>query len=134
MESEKILGYNVCTIEEQKLLKNIFQDFENNIQNFIVNINPEIIIQNYENKELKNHFNSQKYQIPDGIGIILASKIKKGKLKKRITGIDLMQKICEESVNHKARIFLYGAKEGIAKAAKEQLEEGIEGIEIVRCN
>lgn len=131
MEREKILGYDVCTIEEQELLKNIFQDFENNVQNFIVNINPEIIIQNYENEELKTHFNSQKYQIPDGIGIIMASKIKKGKIRKRITGIDFMQRICKESVEHNAKIFLYGAKEGVAELAKSQLEERIKGINIV---
>lgn len=135
MKKENILGFDVCNISSSDLIKNIFDDFNNNISNFIVNINPEIIIKNYKNKNLKNIFNSQKYQIADGIGIILASKIKHKKIKERITGIDLMQLICKESVKYDSRIFLYGSKNTIADKAKSELEQLYPDIQIVgTCN
>ena len=135
MNKENILGFDVCNISSNDLIKNIFDDFNNNISNFIVNINPEIIIKNYKNKNLKNIFNSQKYQIADGIGIILASKIKHKKIKERITGIDLMQLICKESVKYDSRIFLYGSKNTIADKAKSELEQLYPDIRIVgTCN
>lgn len=135
MQKENILGFDVCNTSSDQLVENIFQDFNNSISNFIVNINPEIIAKNYKNNELKEYFNSQKYQIPDGIGIIIASKIKHNKLQERITGIDLMQLICKESVKYDSKIFLYGSKNDISNKAKEELKKLYPNINIVgTCN
>lgn len=135
MEKENILGFDVCNIDCKCLVDNIFNDFNNNISNFIVNINPEIITKNYKNSELKNIFNSQKYQIADGIGIVYASKLKHGKITQRISGIDLMNSICRESVNYNSKIFLYGSKNDISSKAKKELEILYPNINIVGvCN
>ena len=100
MEKEQILGFNVSTYASAILLKEIFKDYLKNEQLFIVNINPEIAVSNFKNEEFRNILNKQKYQIPDGTGIVWASKKNNGNIKERITGIDLMQKICEESQNY----------------------------------
>ncbi len=131
MEKEKILGFNVVTYKMEQLVQKIFKDYENNEQIFIVNINPEIAASNYKNEEFKNVLNQQKYQIPDGSGIVWASKKQKGNIKERIAGIDLMLKICEESQKYSSNIFLYGGKESIAEKAKEQLETLFPKIRIV---
>ena len=52
MEKENILGFDICNTNYEDLVNNIFDDFNKNITNFIVNINPEIITKNYKNKEL----------------------------------------------------------------------------------
>lgn len=130
MKKEKILGFDVCITNYENLIENIFNDFNKNIRNFIVNINPEIVTKNYKNKQLKNIFNSQKYQIPDGIGIIYASRLQKGKIKNRITGIDLMNLICENSRKFNSSIFLYGSKDDISKKSKQELEKLYPGIHI----
>ena len=135
MDKEKILGFNVCTYNTEQLLNNIFQDYLKNEQLFIVNINPEIVVSNYKNKNLRKILNEQKYQIPDGSGIVWASKKNKGNIKQRITGIDLMIDICEKSQGYNARIFLYGSKPGIATLAKENLKNKFPKINIVgECN
>lgn len=135
MKKEKILGFNVCSIDEKELVNGIFLDYQNNEQSFIVNINPEIAVTNYNNKEFKEILNEQKYQIPDGTGIVWASKKNKGNIKQRITGIDLMIDICEKSQGYNARIFLYGSKPGIATLAKENLKNKFPKINIVgECN
>lgn len=131
MDKETILGFNVSTYNSEELITNIFEDYKNNEQLFIVNINPEIVVTNYKNKELKESFNKEKYQIPDGTGIVWASKRKKGNIKTRITGIDLMLKLCEKSQEFSSRIFLYGGAEGIAENAKEELEKQFPNINII---
>jgi len=135
MKKEKILGFNVITCDEQELLKNIFKDYEQNNQIFIVNINPEIAINNYKNESFKKILNEQKYQLPDGSGIVWASKLRKGNIKQRIAGIELMVKICEEAQQYSSRIYLYGGEEGIAEKAKIELEKSFPKINIVGvCN
>lgn len=131
MNNEQILGFNVSTYNQEELLKNIFKDYKNDEQLFIVNINPEIAVTNYENENLKEMFNNQKYQIPDGSGIVWASKKKKGNITKRITGIDLMLKICEKSVEYKASIYLYGGKPKISEFAREELIKKYPEINII---
>lgn len=131
MIKEKILGFDVCTYNQEELLKNIFKDYKENKQLFIVNINPEIAVTNYKNSELKKEFNKQRYQIPDGSGIVWASKKKKGNIKERITGIDLMMEICEKSQEYACKIYLYGAKPEIVEKAKQNLERDYPKINIV---
>lgn len=131
MNKEKILGFDVCITDQENLVNNIFNDFNNNVHNFIININPEIVTRNYKNKELKNIFNSQKYQIADGIGIIYASKLQKGNITTRITGIDLMNSICKRSCEFDSSIFLYGSREGISEKAKIELKNLYPKINIV---
>lgn len=131
MEKEKILGFDVCNIQPKELLQDIYNDYKNNRQSIILSVNPEIILNNYKNDEYINLINNQKYQIPDGIGIIYASKFNGGHIKKRITGIDLMNEICMNSINYNSKIFLYGSKPGVAQKAKEQLKNKYPGINIV---
>lgn len=134
MNKEKILGFNVSTLNSENLIKNIFEDYNKQEQLFIVNINPEIVVKNYRNEELKQEFNNQKYQIPDGMGIVWASKKQNGNIKERVAGIDFMLKLCEESIKHSSKIFLYGGKEGIASRAKRKLEKQYNGINIIGVN
>nr|MBP3680528.1 WecB/TagA/CpsF family glycosyltransferase [Clostridia bacterium] len=135
MEKEKILGFDVCNCNEQELIQDIMEDYNQNNQIMITNINPEIIINNYKDEAYIHNLNDQKYQIPDGIGTVLASKINKGKIKNRIAGIDFMYKIIEVTIKYNSKIFLYGAKPGIAEAAKKELENDFNNINIVgTCN
>lgn len=135
MNKEKILGFDVCISDKEDILNSIFSDYEKSEQNVIVNINPEIVINNYKDKEFVENLNKEKYQVPDGIGIVYASKINKGNIKNRIAGIDLLNDICEKSIKYKAKIFLYGAKPEIADKAKQELEKKYSGINIVGvCN
>ncbi len=135
MDKENILGFDVCNTNLQELTSFIFNDFNSNITNFIVNINPEIIINNYKNYELIKIFNKHNYQIPDGMGIGWASKKHEGNIKTRITGIDLMQNICKNSSLNNGKIFLYGSKPGISEKAKLELENTYKNINIVgTCN
>lgn len=131
MEKEKILGFDVCCCDEQSLINNIFEDYKQNNQIMITSINPEIIINNYKNKTYMCNLNGQKYQIPDGIGIVLASKINRGKIKNRIAGIDFMYKIINESIKYNSRIFLYGAKPEVIEKAEQELKNNYKNINIV---
>lgn len=131
MNKEQILGFYVTTYNFQELINNIFQDYKKNEKLFIVNINPEIVVNNYKNYELKKIFNNQKYQIPDGSGIVWASKKRKGNIKERITGIDLMLQICKKSQEYHSKIYLFGAKPEIVEKAKQNLQTEYPQINIV---
>jgi N-acetylglucosaminyldiphosphoundecaprenol N-acetyl-beta-D-mannosaminyltransferase len=127
---ETILGVDVSTDNYDALTAKLLKRIDNREKAFIVAINPEKIIKAQEDPSLMKLLNSADFQIPDGIGVILASKFKGGQIRERVTGIDMMLKLCETAAKHQKRIFLYGGKPGRADEAKVKLEEMYPGIQI----
>lgn len=127
---ETILGVDVSTDNYDTLTAKLLKKIDNREKAFIVAINPEKIIKAQEDEKLMQLLNSADFQIPDGIGVILASKFKGGQIRERVTGIDMMLKLCEAAAKHQKKIFLYGGKPGRADEAKVKLEEMYPGIQI----
>ena len=128
---EKILDINVCTLDYNELKKAVKKNIENSKKSFIVAINPEKVIKSRVDSDLKNILNNAKYPIPDGIGIVVASKLRNGKIKKRITGIDSMEMLCELANENKYKVFLYGTKEEVLLTAVNNLKNKYPNMEIV---
>lgn len=131
MKKENIMGINVCVTNYTELQDKIESDIKNNKKSFIVAINPEKILKARKDNKLKDILNSAEYQIADGIGVVYASKLKKGKIKSRVTGIDCMNMLCNISNEKGYKIFMYGSKEGTIEKAKKELEKKYTKIKIV---
>ena len=131
MKKENYLGVDVCATDMEKVLNEIDVIIKNRKPSFLVAINPEKIMKAQKDEKLKELINSADLQIPDGIGIVYASKLKKGDIKKRVTGIDLMQNICDMSAKKGYKVFLLGAKPGVAEEASKILMERYAGLNIV---
>ena len=127
---ETVLGIQVNTENYDELLPKVFERIETGEKSLIVAINPEKIIKAKEDPALKTLLNNAEFQIPDGIGVILASKIQKGRITERVTGVDMMLRLCEEAAKRKKPIFLYGGKPGVADKAADKLKEMYPGIMI----
>ncbi|ABO68439.1 MULTISPECIES: WecB/TagA/CpsF family glycosyltransferase [Geobacillus] len=122
MEKEQYLGVYVSTLTYDDILADIEKRMEAGQKSTIIAVNPEKVIAAGKNDELKQLINTATYQIPDGIGVVLASKLKGGHLASRVTGIDLMERLIARAAEKGYRVFLYGAKEEVVKKAKENLE------------
>ncbi|WP_079527271.1 WecB/TagA/CpsF family glycosyltransferase [Halobacillus hunanensis] len=118
---ERFLGVNVSSHSYEQLKEKVMSDIEQKRQSYIVAINPEKILKAQQDVELRHLLNQATYQIPDGVGVLLASKIKGGNISQRVTGIDMFLTLCEQASLHDKSVFLYGAKPGVAEKAKEGL-------------
>ncbi|QUG40553.1 WecB/TagA/CpsF family glycosyltransferase [Psychrobacillus sp. INOP01] len=119
---EMILGVKVDTDNYDELIKKLFKRIDSKEKSLVVAINPEKLMKAKEDQSLKDLLNRAEFQIPDGIGVILASKLNKGNIKSRVTGIDMMDRIVREAARTGKSIFLYGAKPGVAESAAEALK------------
>lgn len=125
---EYYLGFKTSLMDINKISKEVFKEDK---QVVIYNINPLICVNFRNNKSIKEEFNKESYNIPDGNGIVLSAKLTSNNLNKSIPGIELMEKICEESIKNNYSIYLYGAKEDSVTKTKEKLEKKYKGINIV---
>lgn len=131
MKKENILGIDVIVSDYEQLMESIKKDIAEKQKKMIIAINPEKILTARNDDQLKEILNNADYQIPDGMGIVIASKLKSGGIKSRITGVDTMEKLCQLANKEGYRIFMYGAKEATIMKAKQVLESRYPNIKIV---
>jgi len=99
--------------------------------NLIVTPNPEIVVSCERNEDLRRTINSASLRLPDGVGIIWASRLLRRPLKERVTGIDFMIKLASLCERKKLRVFLLGSSPGIAEGAGDRLKQMYPGINVV---
>jgi N-acetylglucosaminyldiphosphoundecaprenol N-acetyl-beta-D-mannosaminyltransferase len=60
--------------------------------------------------------------IPDGISIVLAARLLGKPVPERVTGGDLMERLCEESARHNLSVFFLGGLPGAAELTARKFE------------
>lgn len=131
MKRENYLGVNVCNADMGETLEEIDKIIKKRVPSFVVAINPEKIMKASKDKRLLELLNSAAIQIPDGVGVLIASRLKGGSIRTRVTGIDLMYGICQNAAKKGYRVYLLGAKPGVANKAGEILKSRYNGLNIV---
>src|SRR5699024_8064206 len=85
-----VLFDNVTLTEMRDRIKLFFESqSEKNL--FIVTANPEIVDCSTDNEAYRKLINKGDYVIPDGTGVVMASKLLKSPLKDRVPCIELME-------------------------------------------
>lgn len=124
-EQINIGGVKIDFVPLKKILKQASTWSKYNKKHHITTPNPEQIIIAQEDREFKRIINASDLSIPDGIGLVLAARIKNGLFNssfKRISGVDLMLALCDLAEKEDLKVFLLGGKNNAAQKAKKQLK------------
>lgn len=92
--------------------------------------NPEIVMEAYHNKKLQDILNTSGLVVPDGIGVVIGSKIIGQALPMRVAGYDLVQSLFSRMKDEDMKVFFYGAAPGVAALAKEKMEAAYPGLKV----
>lgn len=99
-----------------ELLKQVADQIEHSSKpTYIFTPNPEQVVQAKHNRELQEAFVESDYNIPDGIGVVLAAKFlhlfgKADLIQQRISGRELVEDLLDLSAQKQFRILLIGGK------------------------
>ncbi len=127
----KILGVEVDTLTNKEVLDKVDLFLKEEGMKTIFTPNPEMIMATREDEYFMEVLNSANIVIPDGIGVVYASKLNKVKIKERVAGSDTVFSIFEKHKNLGRTVYLLGAGKGVAETAKEKMEEKYKGLQIV---
>lgn len=130
MNKEQILGVNVSPLTYDGVIGDLKQRMVAKEKSTIIAVNPEKFIAAGKDEKVKELINSSTYQIPDGIGVIIASKLKGGQITSRVTGVDMMERLLKFAAEENHPIFMYGAKEEVVQKAMENIKAKFQGITI----
>lgn len=117
-----ILGtpFHPLTVEETLATMEGFLGTEEN--HIIVTPNPEGVMQARRNPDFAQAIHHAALSLADGIGILLAAKLKRLKLPGRVRGVDITLALFERLATQGATLYLLGAAPGVAQRAKENIQ------------
>ena len=130
MKKEQYLGVNVITLNYDEIIEDIKKRMEAGLTSTIIAVNPEKVITASKDEQIKTLINDATYQIPDGVGILMASRLKGGAIQSRVTGVDMMDRLLKFASDEGKKVFMYGAKEEVVATAKAKIEEKYPSIQI----
>ncbi|NLM03428.1 MAG: WecB/TagA/CpsF family glycosyltransferase [Clostridiales bacterium] len=126
----EILDVPIDIVSSEEAFEKLKTFLEGDKLNKVFTPNPEIVMIAQEDRELARILREADLVLADGIGLIIASKIKNLGLKERVTGIDTMEKLLTYSAEQSKSIYLLGGKPGNAELACKNIEKAYSGIRI----
>lgn len=97
---------------------------------YVVTPNPEFILAAESDPEFQRILNGADLVLPDGVGVVYAARILGTPLQGRVPGIDFAQRMVEILAAQGGRLYLLGAKPGVAEEAGRRLSEKYPGLVI----
>ncbi len=118
----KIFGVRFDKVNALEANKKFISFMESDRLKTIFTPNSEIVMKAQEDPEFKEILNEGDLVIPDGIGVIIASKIHHLGLNERVPGIEMMSMMLEYCNRTGKSIYLFGGKPTVADMAAEKIK------------
>lgn len=126
----KVLGIDYNNVTVGQAASEIYEMVCSSKGGYVVTPNAEIAENYFKNADLKAAVSGADYVLPDGAGVVLASKICGNPLLGRATGVDVASELLKLLSSGGKRLFLLGAKPGVAQKAAENIVAKYPGIKI----
>ena len=122
MQRVNILGVAVSDISENSAIEAILaMSRDRNKGHQVVTCNPEFVMLARRNADFAKILSAADLVVADGKGVVLAKLLLGGKEQMRITGVDLVEKLCEESAKSAIAVGFLGGFGRVAEVvAKRQ--------------
>lgn len=131
MDKLSIMGVRINNISMNEVLKLAEQKIKNDEKYIIYTPNTEIIMMCQKDEEFLNIMNKSNINVPDGVGLIYAGKIKKFPLKEKVAGYDLSINLLKMADEKGLKLYAVGGRPGVAEAAMQNVQKKYPGIKIV---
>ena len=121
------ISFDNVTLEEA-VAQGLALTEESQAGRYVVTPNSEIVYACRETAGLADVLNRAALALPDGIGVVYASRILGRPLKEKVAGIDFAAGLAKGLSHTGKSLFLLGAKPGVAEQAAEKLRESNPGL------
>ncbi len=130
--TERILDYEVSTLPPASLAPHIesWLDASDNSARHIACANPHSIEVARTDPTFKTALLEADMLIPDGVGIVFASKFNGGDITERVTGFDLFQAASTLVARRKGRMMFLGSSEDVLATIRDNMARDYPEIEV----
>lgn len=96
----------------------------------VVTPNAEHALMCRRDRRLLEIINSSELVLPDGISVVLASRIIGDPVRQKLAGVEFADALCGRLAEAGRSLFLFGAKPGVAEQAAENLRQRFAGLTV----
>lgn len=112
----------------------ICENLHQGIQTAVYTPNAEIVQSCVEEKSLYNVINSAEIVIPDGIGVVKASRILGTPVKEKVAGVTVGELLLERLAGSEYSFYFLGGKPGVAEQAAIRMADKYHGLKVAGCH
>lgn len=127
----EILGIRIDEVTMDEALNRATCFLNEDKFHMIFTPNPEMLMVAKDDAEFSAILNASDMNIPDGNGIVWASKRLKNPLSERVAGFDFIHKIFECGEINPISFYFLGSKPGVAEKAAENIQKNFSGVTVV---
>lgn len=125
-----VLGVSFDSLTPEEALASGIRLAQTEGFHYAVTPNPEFLRAAKRNQPFRQALNGADLVLPDGVGVIYAAKILGRPLRGRVTGIDFASGLIAWMAQSGKRLFLLGAKPGVAEQAAARLTAEYPGLNV----
>ena len=128
MERVSILGLPVDKVDMPEAVSRVEELVARDRTCQVVTLNSEIAMMAQEDAELRDVICEADLVVPDGVGVVWASRVLGFPLPQRVAGFDLMQELLICAAKNNRSVFFLGAEPGVAQEAAECAKRRVPGL------
>lgn len=121
MKRTVLLGTELDALSLEEAVNRAMAEMKLRRSAYVVTPNAEMLVSARRNPALCEAVNGAALSLPDGIGVLLVSRILGTPISDRVTGIDFAAALMDEMAKKRMRVYLLGAREGVGRAAEQRL-------------
>ena len=111
-----ILGVKVNDISTNSAVDRIIELCrDRKKRHYVVTVNSEFVMLARRNRQFFNILAQADLALPDGAGIVFSKRIFGGKVRDRVTGVDLIEEICQKVKDQPVRVGFLGGFGDVAE-------------------
>ncbi len=126
-----LLGVPVAAVTMEEALDILERFVSERRTHLVVTSDASSIVRAQEDEEFRRIVQSADLVTPDGIGVVWGARLLGLPVYQRVPGVELMAKLCERAAQKGWKVFLLGAKPGVAELAAKNLQARYPGLQIV---
>jgi N-acetylglucosaminyldiphosphoundecaprenol N-acetyl-beta-D-mannosaminyltransferase len=131
MEKQPLLNTFVNNVSMDETVLEIEKMIREKQKSYIVAINVDVVLKIEHDAYLKKITDEADMVLVDGQPLVWVSKWHKHPVKSRISGSDLVPKMCEVAAKKGYTMYIIGGKDGIAEKARKNLEAKLPSIKVI---
>ncbi len=129
-----ILGVHVDKVNMAEALEKVNAFLGSDGLKTVFTPNTEMVMASVTDREFSDILNGSDLVVPDGIGLVYASKRYGDPLPERVAGFDLMIEMLNMISREGRSVFLLGGKPGTADRAADEISARFPGVTIKGCH
>ena len=126
----EVVGINIDNVNMDEAAALMEEFLETDRCSKVFTPNSEILLTAVRDREFESVLSSGHLVVPDGIGVVIASRFYGTPLKERVAGFDLMMRLMDIADSRGKSVYLLGGREGVAEEAAIKLTESYSSLRI----